>query len=239
LIYLDFDGVLFDTAREAYIITMLAKNRDISTINEIEYDRFLEARSCVMAAWNYEAVMNGLDLGFEGFELISFVNCEIAKGKSSAAFEFEQEFFKRREKFHLENRDEWLQLSKPFSFWHYALPIIENNLDKFVILSTRDRESISEILAFYKSPPILILGRHDFDDAGKSKLNLIKNFSNQVKSLWIDDSIQHLRENKIPNNIKTTWARWGYLAPQDRLDNVEDVIAEIKKFLQLDGIGNV
>lgn len=227
MIYLDFDGVLFDTASEAYIISMLAKNRDISTINEIEYARFLDARSCVMAAWNYEAVMNGLDRGFEGSELISFVNYEVAKGKSSRAFEFEQEFFRRREKFHVENRDEWLQLSKPFPFWHYVLPIIENNLDDFVILSTRDRKSISEILTFYKSPPILILGRDDFDDAGKSKLNLIKKFSNQDISLWIDDSPQHLSEANDLEYVKPIWARWGYVNPKDKLDNSNDVIFAI------------
>jgi hypothetical protein len=231
LIFLDFDGVLFDTAREAYIVSRLAKNKDIYNIDEIEYSRFLDARSCVVSAWNYEPIMNGLELGLEGLELIAFINDKIFKGKSIEAAIFESEFFKKREEFQTKNRGDWLALSRPFPFWSLVLPIIKENLDKFVILSTRDKGSIDEILAYYKAPVIRVLSRLDYDYAGKSKANLIRSLSSDGKSLWIDDSAQHLSEVEFCEDIKTIWARWGYVLAKDRFDNANEVIFAINQHL--------
>lgn len=238
MIYLDFDGVLFDTVQEAYIISKLALDKSAVIDDKDEYEQFLDMRSSVMSAWNYEPIMEGLSLGLKGLELNTYVNKKILLGRSAKTNDFERKFFKRREEFHMDNYQAWLKLSKPFPFWSLVLPLIFENLDKFAILSTRDEISINELLTYYGGPKIKILGRNAYISAGNSKAKLIKNFSlKHEQSIWVDDNLEHLNEikNSIDcrqSRIKTVWATWGYVKSADQFDNTDNVIKVIKKSLE-------
>jgi len=239
LIYLDFDGVLFDTAQEAYVISKLALGKSHFIEDIAEYEQFLEIRPSVMSAWNYEPIMKGLQIGLKGVELSEFVNERILLGRSDKTNDFEKEFFKQREEFHKYNYQAWLKLSRPFQFWNLVLPLIFENLNNFVILSTRDEISINELLTNHGGPKMHILGRNAYIAAGNSKAKAIKNFSlNHEASLWVDDNLEHL--NEIENlfdsrhfNVETVWATWGYVKSKDRFDNSDNAIKAINKSLEL------
>lgn len=239
MIYLDFDGVLFDTAQEAYAISKLALGESHFIEDIAEYEQFLEIRPSVMSAWNYEPIMKGLRIGLKGVELGEFVKERILLGRSDKTNEFERKFFKQREEFYKYNHQAWLKLSRPFPFWNLVLPIIFENLNNFVILSTRDEISINEILTNYGGPKMQILGRNAYVAAGNSKAKSIKNFSlNHEASLWVDDNLGHLNEiknliNSRQCNIEIVWATWGYVKSKDRFDNSENVIKAINKIIRI------
>ena len=64
-VFIDFDGVLFDTVREVYAVSMLALNRSTRII-DINFEskhceKFNQLRYLVGPAWNYYYVMQAVD----------------------------------------------------------------------------------------------------------------------------------------------------------------------------------
>lgn len=62
MIFLDFDGVLFDTVREAYAVAVISSGR-YNSIDEIDfeaehYQNFKKLRYLIAPAWNYK-LLNG------------------------------------------------------------------------------------------------------------------------------------------------------------------------------------
>ena len=64
-VFIDFDGVLFDTVREVYAVSMLTLNRSTRII-DINFEskhceKFNQLRYLVGPAWNYYYVMQAVD----------------------------------------------------------------------------------------------------------------------------------------------------------------------------------
>lgn len=234
MIYLDFDGVLFDSAREAYVISCLVANKTDYISNEEIYIRFLQARTYVTAAWNYEPVMNVLAERLQGAELAINLNKILAADPTEAALIFERKFFQTRALECLKNYNDWLALSPPFRFWGRVLPWIEDYVNEFTVLSTKDEPSIKEMLTYHRAPQSLrVLGRDAYEGAGRSKASVIdKDPLRSGRSILLDDSLAHLNAVRNIPNVTVVWARWGYVPVEDRQDNSEEALTEIKQLLR-------
>lgn len=231
MIYLDFDGVLFDTAQEAFIVSCIVADEDTRMLNEADYARFLQARALVTAAWNYRAVMDALDRRLEDVALIGYLKHEFLVGPTHEDRLFEERFFQARRDVSTKDHSAWLALSLPFHFWSLILPLINGCEQKFTILSTKDEASIKEVLTYNGAPlGLRVLGRDAYERAGGSKAAILRNeiFTGEP-SLFIDDSFEHIVEVRGVSGVKVFWARWGYVAPNEKMDNSEEAFNEVMR----------
>jgi hypothetical protein len=119
IIFLDFDGVLFNTVKEAYAVSMISSGRckkiEDLNFNSVHYREFLRYRYLVSSAWNYKYVLKLLDSEkYLNFIDAYWLMCKEAK--KSEYIEFEKSFFRMRAHLKKINFERWLELSEPYHF---------------------------------------------------------------------------------------------------------------------------
>jgi hypothetical protein len=236
MIYLDFDGVLFDTAMEAFIVGHKAYFGVDADCQELEnnYRRFLLLRPFVISAWQYLSVFNLL-LEVSSDELL------LAKGKQKLMLEstkkdkeFEAKFHYIRTELIKNDKSKWIDLHRPYSFFTLIKPMMIKCPQQFQILSTKSANFILELLlvhgvSFDKGQ---VWGRDVFDKNSQSKAKvLLKNSSIDEKALFIDDSNKHITEVKILKNIETILANWGYVEADKAEDNTIFTVEKVAYYL--------
>ncbi|MFT6843059.1 MAG: hypothetical protein ACI8RP_000570 [Urechidicola sp.] len=65
MVFLDFDDVIFDSAKEAYVIAMLTSQK-IKNLNQLDLEsvharRFLGQRYLIGPAWNYYYLLDAIE----------------------------------------------------------------------------------------------------------------------------------------------------------------------------------
>lgn len=220
-IFLDFDGVLFDTAYEAYIVSCLAYQEVTGSPIEIDYYQFLEYRYLVGPAWNYKYIIDFLS---------NSASVQPKESIANAVHEdysvFEKVFFATRNRLKEADFSNWIALNKPYDFFFYMKKlslVIENAY----VVSTKDKESIVDILSFNGFPISheKIFGANDFNEY-KTKGNLILSelFPEDDGIVFIDDMKKHLESL---SNCATACLKiqpsWGYIDPRD-VDNAKSLV---------------
>lgn len=232
IIFLDFDGVIVDSAKEAYAIAMLTTGR-IKTLSDLDInsehaERFLSQRCHIGPAWNYYYLLKSID---ENKDLFFFDLLPNEAGKD--AKKFQEQFFATRQVIRNHFWDDWLDLNEIYNGSEVFIDLI-NQYTNIVIVTTKDAPTVKALLVKYGvSREVTIFDAKSYEDFGCKSLfmdDYIK--SNYIKrSLFIDDSISHLDKCNWVENLKTVQARWGYVLPDDYSDNKEEVVASILTLL--------
>ena len=232
IIFLDFDGVIVDSAKEAYAIAMLTTGR-IKTLADLDINsshavRFLKQRCHIGPAWNYYYLLKLID---ENKDLSFSEILPNEAGKEGR--NFQEQFFATRQVIRNHFWDEWLDLNEIYNGSDVFIDLINKN-NNIVIVTTKDAPTVKALLEKYGvSREIAIYDAKSYEDFGcKSlfidyfiKTNYIK------KSLFIDDSRSHLDKCNWIENLETVQAQWGYVLPDDYSDNKEEVLHLISKVL--------
>lgn len=202
LIALDFDGVLFNSAYEAYqvceeVVQGLPKFRQ-----GLHFDEFMEFRSYLTDAWQFNRLYSK-ERKLKDFSALSEVTAD------ADDWEFAKNFFMAREK--LMANSDWAKLMSPYPFFYQINDIIRNYPDLFSILSTRNTVSIQKTLDFYSVPNIEIYGQECIRKFG-SKLNVAQSLgwmSDDIYTVYVDDMNAHLEP--FQGNVDLCMhAGWGY-----------------------------
>jgi len=217
IIFIDFDGVLFDTVKEAYVVICIAMKK-FKTIKDVDFDSnhfrsFLKYRNYVGPAWNYKYVWDILDNNFSDDRKQQYLEL-IAEARFSDYADFENLFFSTREEIKHNDFEEWLKLNEPYKF----LSLIKNkwikNLDRFFIVTTKDKKSVRVLL---RKHGVSISKNMIFDkvhfDLYNSKSRIISQImrsQNTHKAIFIDDNINHVNSCKNIHKLSTYLAGWGY-----------------------------
>jgi len=229
ILFLDFDGVLFDTVEEAYqvaINTKIYKNRKLP-LNSL--DKFRKYRCLVGPAWNYYYVMEAIFNETKLKNSTTFIESNDTK-------EFEKDFFESRKDLKLSNYKFWLNLNKQYLFLE-KLQKIEKSLDILIyIITTKDKQTVQDLLNEFKIDFInddFILGKDSFNKYD-SKKNIILQILNEndYKALFIDDLHEHLKLCEGIENLQLIQADWGYINEVNSsqyLYNINEAINAIKK----------
>ncbi len=238
-VFLDFDGVLFNTVKESYAVTCIAQKK-YNSIDEINfnlnhYQFFLKYRYLVGPAWNYKYIWELLNKK----DVVSF-ECEyidlISKAKIEEYIDFENLFFDTRKKLQNSSYKKWLNLNQPYEFLELIRNELSNNKSKFIIVTTKDKNTVQKLL---KLENICINDTQIYDKDDfckyKNKANIINNIiktNNITNAIFIDDSKKHLVHcNKI-KNLELCQAGWGYVSNLDKdIDNVDTIINKIKQII--------
>lgn len=225
---LDFDGVLFDTSLEAYyVMRETHKNGSFNKntiINNKEYSKFLELRPFVTSAWQYYWV-NEYVHSTNNESSYEYFSSEKIMDHNSDSQEFEEKFLFNRKKLASSNYFN-KPVSAPYKFWNMIQPLIDLHPERFIILSTKDKESILHTIEVYNQglefDSTRIFCKSDFKECGENKHNVflkkIKDkFSN--KYIYIEDSHIHIKEFYNEESVKCVRALWGYVPKNLKQNN--------------------
>lgn len=199
---LDFDGVLFNSAFEAYSVANLAtKGRD-GYRKDITYEEFLVYRGVVTDAWHYNRLYSLRD----SVPAASLHDIEAIE----ADWEFARLFFEARKTIMAD--PDWPKVMPPYDFFLLIKPLLLKYPNRFAILSTRNVASIRETLAFHGTDVLPVFGQEDIRRLG-SKLAVAQHQRWLENGKWlivyIDDMNNHLEpfEGQIHLPLH---ANWGY-----------------------------
>jgi CMP-N-acetylneuraminic acid synthetase/phosphoglycolate phosphatase-like HAD superfamily hydrolase len=232
IIFLDFDGVIVDSAKEAYAMAMLSTGK-IKTLSELDINhehakRFLNQRCHIGPAWNYYYLLKSIDENKDNLFSQLLPNEAGKSGKK-----FQEQFFATRQVIRNHFWNEWLALNELYNGAEAIINLI-NQHNNIVIVTTKDAPSVKALLYKYGvEREVVIYDAKAYEDYGCKSLfidDYIK--SNFIKnSLFIDDSNSHLEKCKWVENLTTVQAKWGYLPKDEYADNKEEVINLISSVL--------
>lgn len=229
ILFLDFDGVLFDTVEEAYQVSINTKVYRNVKLPPNSLNKFREYRCLVGPAWNYYYVMKAI------LDEIDLKNNTVFI-ESNEAKNFEKDFFESRKNLKLSNYKFWLNLNKQYLFFE-KLQKIEKSLDILIyIITTKDKQTVQDLLDEFKIDFInrdFILGKDSFDQYGSKKniiLQILK--KDDYKAIFVDDLYEHLKLCEGIENLQLIQADWGYIDEVNSsqyLSNIDKTIHAIQK----------
>jgi hypothetical protein len=199
---LDFDGVLFNSAFEAFTVANLATKGRPGFRQDIVYEEFLAFRSVVTDAWQYNRLYaTDRSVPVEALKQIT---------PDEADWDFARHFFAARREAMADHS--WPKVMPPYDFFFLLKPLLLEHPDYFSILSTRNVQSIQEAMAFHGADVIEIFGQENIRESG-SKLAVAhsQGWLERGKYLvvYVDDMNSHLEpfEGQIHLPLH---ADWGY-----------------------------
>lgn len=199
---LDFDGVLFNSAFEAFSVANKATEGRPEFRQDISYDEFLAFRGVLTDAWQYNRLYNR-ELAATADDLHKVEPVE-------ADWAFARDFFKAREV--MMEDPEWPKVMPPYDFFFLLQPLLLKHADRFSILSTRNVKSIRETLAFHGVDVVPVFGQEDIRRLGsKFAVASEQHWLDRGRFIvvYVDDMSMHL-EPFLGQIHLPLHANWGY-----------------------------
>lgn len=202
LILLDFDGILFNSAYEAYQVCEASFKNDQRYRKGIHFDEFMDFRAVLTDAWQFNRLYKK-DRLLKDFTQLPKIEPD------EDDWAYTQEFFAAR-KILMEDAD-WAKLMSPYPFFYQIRDVINRYPDLFKILSTRNEESIKRTLDFFGVGAIEINGQAAIRKHG-SKIDVAKShgwLNGGTYTVYIDDMNSHLEPFQGQVDL-CVHAGWGY-----------------------------
>ena len=229
LLALDFDGVLSDSAREAFAVACqtygeLHPDSSLRRADEASLWRaFLELMPLGNRAEDYATALAAIDAGVELPDQAAYDAYRDAQDPDWLRA-FHRRFYQVRAAFSESDRDAWLALLGPYP------PVIELLRRRagdceYAIASAKDRASVAILLAHYGVAdlfaPELIVDK----DSGVTKDAHIERLAGLcgldfAEITFVDDKVNHL-DTVAPLGARCALAAWGYNGPREHRLAVE------------------
>jgi hypothetical protein len=229
---LDFDGVLFNSAYEAYTVCNNSVRDKSGYRQDVHFDEFLDFRSYLIDAWQFNLLYS------EEKRLTRFADLpQVAPDDQDWAFA--KTFFATRAEMMMVA--DWPKVMSPYDFFFLLKPLILAHSEKFAILSTRNVESIQQTMAFYDADVLPIFGQEHIRRLG-SKIAVAADQGwlqrGRYLAVYVDDMNAHLEpfDGKVHLPLH---ANWGY--DKEKADSLSQnqIITIISSMLKLsDGVDN-
>ena len=240
-IFLDFDGVLFNTVRETYTVTMIALGRCIRIedidFNSKHFERFNKFRYLVGPAWNYYYLFKYIDKDTKNYaiNLTEGYKKSLDQSRSEEHQFFEKKFFQTRKQLRKIDYDNWLSLISPYSFVESVRELINEFRDQFFIITTRDQGSVLDLLRLCNLNIVSsnVFAKKEYASLS-SKVNIIQYLINKYRieeSIFVDDMEEHLIASEAIEGLSTMQAKWGYVIPEKKEDNSVSLLKELEVFI--------
>ena len=202
LVLLDFDGVLFNSAYEAYQVCEHLAKTNSEYRKAINFDEFMDFRRYVTNAWQFNRLYSKAS-HIKDFTTLPQIEIEDGDEKFSRAF-----FIARQE---IMKDSDWAKLMSPYPFFYELKKLISLTPKTFKILSTRDEISVKRTLDFFSTPEIEIYGQESLKEYdSKLALALDKGWvGDDVFTVYVDDMNYHLEPFQGQVDL-CVHAGWGY-----------------------------
>jgi phosphoglycolate phosphatase-like HAD superfamily hydrolase len=238
-VFLDFDGVLFDTVREVYAVSMITLDRS-NRISDIDFgskhfEKFNQLRYLVGPAWNYYYVMKAVEEGPSTDDFEIDYKSLLDQQTQGEHCSFEKFFFQTRQQLREKEHDHWLSMIFPYNIVEDLRIIIRKFKEHFFLVTTRDRESVKDLMDLHNMDILdsNIFAKTEYESY-RSKKHIIKSLINKYQideALFIDDLEEHLESCGTIEGLSTIQAKWGYVVPAKKEDNSADLLKELERFI--------
>ena len=235
-LFLDFDGVLFNTIKEVYLVNRcIYKGINIfQPIDTDEYRLFSKYKYLVYNIWMFtyynELIFDCIDEN----KITEKFNTAISNRNRALEEEFYKNFLNIRYDLIKNHYDFWKNLEEPYDFFFFIKELFEEKKPNIIIVSKKNKSSIIERFGSYnfnfEKEKIFadeILSNYH------SKGEFIEEYmkENNINSaVFVDDNMNNLLTVNNPN-IKTILALWGNTPPNSVGYTQNQTIEEIKNYL--------
>ena len=213
-ILLDFDGVIVDSIKECYKVS-LDSYYGINglTYNKQEYKKlFYKYRYLAGPVYQFmslhgllEKIINNNLNESDSIKLFKKIDSEYTPELKK---EYEYNFFQNRQ-FYKHQMNKWLEMHKLTNFGK-VLQQIEDFKDYYII-TTKDKDSVKLLCDHFSININNVFSKDDYNSFG-SKGKIISNFIDNSKyesAIFVDDSVKHL-DSVNDARVKLFFANWGY-----------------------------
>ena len=233
-LFLDFDGVLFDTVLEAYLLARYAFKgiEPQEKVDEKEYNIFHSARYLITNSWHYYYIFkiitdkNYLDMDDFSRQYYSFINNRDEKSD----LKFDKLFQEKRKDLINNHFEFWNKLDKPYHFFEEIKYLSKDY--NILIVSTKNEKAILKHCKDYglSIEERHVIGKPRLKNFGSKKafLEYYINENKIKKSLFIDDSKATIEKCSNIPNLRALCANWGYVKDKKDGLNEEEILKIIK-----------
>lgn len=221
-LFLDFDGVLYDTLKEAYILCRyVCEGIDLfAPIEQDIYSKFYKYKYLVFNSWQYLYLMKSIT----SKDIISSYNSFLQNRDLKQEEDFEDKYLKAR-KWLLDNHSDYVdKLESKFPF----LDMVKNLQNKYdiLIVSRKNNFAIQR-----KNTGFKIYGKEELSNV-IDKAEFIEKYmkdNNVKKGFFIDDNSHNLTPCENIPNLTCLLAGWGNIAINEKGLSQEEIYQILNK----------
>ena len=221
-LFLDFDGVLYDTLKEAYILCRyVCNNIDLfAPIEQDIYSKFYKYKYLVFNSWQYLYLMKSIT----SKDIISSYNSFLQNRDLKQEEDFEDKYLKAR-KWLLDNHSDYVdKLENKFPFLDMVKKL-QNKYD-ILIVSRKNNFAIQR-----KNTGFKIYGKEELSNV-IDKAEFIEKYmkdNNVEKGFFIDDNSHNLTPCENIPNLTCLLAGWGNIAINEKGLSQEEIYQILNK----------
>lgn len=231
VVFLDFDGVLFDSVKEAYLLSRKAYfDIDIKVpIDTMHYSKFRKFRYLITHSWQYFYMLQMIEnnIGENEFEQKFY---DVVT-KSLQAEDFDRNFALARENLLKTDFEYWDSIDEPFEFFKDVARLCDEFPEKFIILTNKKKLPVQNKLKKYKVNNIKLFANEDllsYNNKAEFIIDYMEKHNLQ-KSFLVEDSIDNINScGKYPQ-IHTLLVDWGYIHPREKGVSRDEILEIIKE----------
>ena len=223
-LFLDFDGVLYDTLKEAYVLCRyVCHNIDFfAPIEQDIYAKFYKYKYLVYNSWQYLYLTKAIS----SKDVVAKYNELLQNRDLGQEQEFEEKYLSSR-KWLLENHADYVDsLESKFPF----LKMVERLQDKYEILIVSRKNSFA---IKRKNTGFKVFGKEELSNV-VNKSEFIEKYmlDNKIKkAFFVDDNSHNLIPCQNIPNLTCFLAGWGNIAIDEKGLTQEEVYNELKEFV--------
>ena len=238
ILFLDFDGVLFDTIKEVYLV-----NRYIKTgidlfepVEESSYKLFSKYKFLVYNIWMFFYYNHLLFSNTKEDDIIAQYKNLISNRNIKKEEEFCQKFLQIRADLIKNHYDFWQTLETPYQFFLDIKDFYDEEKIDIVVASKKNKSSILKRFKEYNFniDENKVFARDELDKFS-SKGEFFENYlekNNYQKAIFVDDNINNINSCKDNPKIETILALWGNCEPKSQGYSEKEAIERIKNFFK-------
>ncbi len=233
ILFLDFDGVLFDTLREVYLVNRCQYSGAsfYDEVDEKNYKLYYKYKFLVYNIWMFYYFNPLIFEGLEEKEIIPSFNRALLNRNKELEEKFCADFLKIREDLIKNHYDFWQKLEKPYKFFFEIKNLYEKEKFKMVVASKKNKSSIVKRFNYYglSLDENEIFAREILNNY-PSKADFFEEYmslNGYSSALFVDDNINNILPCKKYSNIKTILALWGNTAPDSVGCTEEEAVLKI------------
>ena len=221
-LFLDFDGVLYDTLKEAYILCRyVCKGIDLfDPIEQDIYSNFYKYKYLVFNSWQYLYLMKSIT----SEDIVSSYNSFLQNRDLKQEEIFEDKYLKAR-KWLLDNHSDYVdKLESKFPFLDMVKKL-QNKYD-ILIVSRKNNFAIQR-----KNTGFKIYGKEELSNV-IDKAEFIEKYmkdNNVEKGFFIDDNSHNLTPCENIPNLTCLLAGWGNIAINEKGLSQEEIYQILNK----------
>ncbi len=236
ILFLDFDGVLFDTIKEVYLINRCIKTGQgfFEPVVERSYKLFSKYKYLVYNIWMFYYYNLLLFNNTKEEDIVLQYKNLIANRNKEKEEEFCRKFLQLRTDLINNHYDFWQSLETPYQFFLDIKELFKKKQIDIVVASKKNKSSIIKRFKEYdfNLDENKIFARDELDKFN-SKGEFFENYmkkNNYQKALFVDDNINNINSCKNYPQIETILALWGNCEPNSDGCNQKEAIEKINSF---------